>query len=185
MKRLVYKAIFFRLMGWRIMGSMDPDIPKSVLMVMPHTSWTDFFVGLFARGIIGLEMHWVGKKELFRFPMDVFFRWMGGAPLDRTGGRNTVEAIAALFDERTTFRLAISPEGTREAVSELKSGFYYIAMKANVPIIPIAFDYGTKQVRVGAPFYPTADYSNDTHCLVSHIEGVTGRFPDKGFAFKK
>lgn len=185
MKRLIYKCIFFCIMGWRITGSMDPAIRKSVLMILPHTSWMDFFVGLFARGIIGMEMHWVGKKELFRFPLKAYFIWMGGAPLDRSGGRNTVDAIVRLFEERKIFRMAIAPEGTRKAVTELKSGFYYIALKAGVPIIPIAFDYGKKEVRLGNPFYPTGNELDDVAFLLTHFKGVNGKFPEKGFGHEK
>ncbi len=185
MKRQIYKCLFFRLMGWRITGTMDPKIRKSVLMVVPHTSWMDFFIGLFARGIIGMEMHWVGKKELFRFPLKSYFRWMGGAPLDRSGGRNTVDAIVRLFEQRNTFRMAIAPEGTRKAVKELKTGFYYIALKAGVPIIPIAFDYGKKEVNFGNPFYPTGNEAADIAILLAHFKGVVGKFPEKSFGFKK
>ena len=88
MKKLIYKFIFFRLMGWKIVGSIDPNLKQCVLMVMPHTSAHDFYLGIFTRGITGLEMNFVGKKELFRFPLGPYFKYMGGAPLDRSGGLN-------------------------------------------------------------------------------------------------
>ncbi|MGK4567900.1 1-acyl-sn-glycerol-3-phosphate acyltransferase [Flavobacterium sp. 3HN19-14] len=179
MKRKIYKLIFFRLMGWKITGSMDASIKKSVMIVVPHTSWNDFFTGLFARGIIGLEMHWVGKKELFKFPFSGYFRWMGGEPLDRSGGRNNVDAIVDIFKKRGVFRMAIAPEGTRKKVTEWKTGFYYIALKADVPIIPIAFDYGSKEVNVAPAFYPTGDIEDDFRKLESHFIGVKGKFPEK------
>ena len=114
MKKLIYRRIFFQLMGWKIIGAFNPEIKKSVIAVMPHTSWHDFYIGLLARGSNGLEMHWVGKKELFRFPWDFYFRWMGGEPLDRSGGLNKVDSIAAVFHRKEVFRLAIAPEGTRK-----------------------------------------------------------------------
>ncbi|RZJ31399.1 MAG: acyltransferase, partial [Flavobacterium sp.] len=134
MRKIIYRLIFFRLMGWKISGRIDPEIKKSVLMIIPHTSWHDFYIGLFARGIIGLEMNYVAKKELFDFPFGWYFRWMGGAPLDRSGNLNKVDAIAEVFSNRDVFRMAIAPEGTRKPVANLKSGFYYIAMKAEVPV---------------------------------------------------
>jgi len=103
MKRFIYKIIFFNIMGWRIKGKMDPEIKKSIIIVGPHTSWHDFYIGLFARGIIGLEMHYVAKKELFRFPFGFYFRWMGGAPLNRNSRGNTVEAIAEIFKKKSNF----------------------------------------------------------------------------------
>ena len=140
MKQIIYKWLFFRLMGWKIVGEMDEDIRKCVIIVVPHTSWHDFYIGLLARGIINQEMHYVAKKELFAFPFGAYFRWMGGAPLDRSGGKNIVDSIVSIFKDKEVFRLAIAPEGTRKKVSGWKTGFYYIALKANVPIIPVAFD---------------------------------------------
>ncbi len=160
---------------------MSPEIKKSVLMILPHTSWHDFYIGLFARGIIGLEMHYVAKKELFKFPFGGWFCWMGGAPLDRSGKCNKVDAIVEVFKKREVFRMAIAPEGTRKKVTELRTGFYYIALKARVPILPIAFDYGKKEVRIGEPFYPTGNISDDLRFLASHFKGVTGKIPEKGF----
>ncbi len=158
MKRKIYEWIFFKLMGWKIIGKMDSSIKKSIMIVVPHTSWHDFYIGLFARGIIDLEMNYVAKKELFVFPFGAYFRWMGGAPLDRSGGKNIVDGIASIFNSRAVFRLAIAPEGTRKKVTEWKTGFYYIALKAKVPIIPIAFDYGKKQVVLNEPYLSNRKY---------------------------
>lgn len=181
MKKLLYRFIFCRLMGWKIIGTFDPNIPKSVIIVLPHTSWHDFYLGLFTRGIAGLEMHFVAKKELFAFPFGAYFRWMGGAPLDRTGGLNKVDSIAAIFAKKEVFRMGISPEGTRKKVDELKTGFYYIALKAGVPIIPVAFDYAKKEVRVATAFYPTGNYETDMKIILPHFAGVEGKIPEHGF----
>ena len=106
---------------------------------------------------------------------------MGGAPLDRVGSSNKVDAIAKIFEKRDEFRLGISPEGTRKKVSELRSGFYYIALKANVPIIPVAFDFGKKTVHIGKPFFPTSNYNDDLKILLNHFKGVVGKIPKSGF----
>lgn len=184
MKRSIYKYIFFRLMGWKIVGTIDKDIVKCVMMVVPHTSWHDFYLGLFTRGIMALEMNWVGKKELFRFPFNFYFRWMGGAPLDRTGRLNKVDYIVSLFKERKVFRLAIAPEGTRKKVTELKTGFYYIALNSNVPIIPIAFNFGNKEINIGKPFFPTGVINKDMKILMSHFKNVKGKNPEYSFEVK-
>lgn len=185
MKKIIYKWIFYKLMGWKISGFMDSSIKKSVMIVVPHTSWNDFYIGLLARGIIGLEMNYVAKKELFRFPFGAYFRWMGGAPLDRSGGKNLVDGIVSIFNQRDVFRMAIAPEGTRSKVEKWKTGFYYIAIKANVPIIPIAFDYGNKQVKLIDAFYPTGNIENDLRLLESNFDGIQGKFPEKSFGLKK
>jgi 1-acyl-sn-glycerol-3-phosphate acyltransferase len=181
MKKLIYKFIFFRIMGWKIVGSIDPSLKKCVLMVMPHTSAHDFYLGIFTRGITGLEMNFVGKKELFRFPLGGYFRYMGGEPLDRAGGLNKVDAIAAIFTKRDTFRLAVAPEGTREKVTSLKTGFYYIALKANVSIVPVAFDFGKKEVNLGAPLLPTGNVQKEMEILLGHYKDVLGKIPEKGY----
>lgn len=168
-------------MGWKIKGFMDPKIPKSVLMVVPHTSWHDFFVGMLSRGIIDLEMNFVAKKELFVFPFNYYFRWIGGAPLDRSKNKNSVENIASIFQQRETFRLAISPEGTRKKVAEWKTGFYYIALNADVPIIPVAFDYGKKEVILHPAFYPTENIEADFALLQQYFIGVIGKIPENSF----
>jgi 1-acyl-sn-glycerol-3-phosphate acyltransferase len=172
-------------MGWKIEGTIDESIKKCVLMVMPHTSWHDFYLGIFTRGITGLEMNFIAKKELFIFPFGFYFRWMGGAPIDRSGNLNKVDSIAAIFEKLKEFRLAISPEGTRKKVTLLKSGFYYIALKANVPIITVAFDFGKKTVKIGKPFSPTANYENDLPILLNHFEGVIGKVPEYTFIPEK
>ncbi|OCB78585.1 1-acyl-sn-glycerol-3-phosphate acyltransferase [Flavobacterium crassostreae] len=181
MKRIIYKWIFCRIMGWKIKGHINPEIKKCVLMVMPHTSAHDFYLGIFTRGITGLEMNWVGKKELFRFPFGAYFRYMGGEPLDRSGNLNKVDAIAAIFEQKKIFRLAVAPEGTREKVTQIKTGFYYIALKANVPILPVAFDFGKKTVHLGKPMYPTGNLPTDCKELLNHYKGVLGKIPEKGY----
>lgn len=171
----VAKFIFYRLMGWRIQGSFDPNLKKVVIIVVPHTSWHDFYIGVFTRRILGISISFIGKKELFRWPLGGYFRWMGGVPLDRTPGQNKVEAIAELFKEREVFRLSLAPEGTRKKVLEWKTGYYYIALAAGVPIIPVAFDYSTKTVIIGNPFYPTGEILEDTKTLRSFFKGIVER----------
>ena len=175
MKKRLYQFVFFNLMGWKIEGTIDQSIQKCVMIVVPHTSWHDFYLGIFTRAILRLEMNFVAKKELFRFPFGFYFKWMGGAALDRTGGLNRVEAIAKLFEQRKTFRLAIAPEGTRKKVTEWKKGFYYIAHKANVPIVLAYLDYKKKEAGVKAVFYPTGNTEEDIETIRSYYRGVQGR----------
>ncbi|WP_396195476.1 1-acyl-sn-glycerol-3-phosphate acyltransferase [Flavobacterium sp.] len=182
MKKRLYEFIFFKIMGWKITGTISPEIKKCVLMVMPHTCNFDFFVGLFCRGIINLEMNFVGKKELFAFPFGYYFRSIGGAPLDRSGGKNNVDATVDVFNSRAVFRMAIAPEGTRKKTAQLRTGFYFIAHKANVPIIPVAFDYAQKEVKIGLPFTTTGNYEEDMTIILAHFKGVQGRFPEKQFS---
>ncbi len=172
-------------MRWKIEGSVDSEIKKCVFMVMPHTSWHDFYLGVFTRGILGIDINFVAKKELFDSVFGFYFRYMGGEPLDRIGGLNKVDAIAKIFERKEIFKLGISPEGTRKKVTELKSGFYYIALKANVPIIPVAFNYANKSIQFGKSIFPTSNFEHDLKILENHFLGVKGKFPEKGFEVKK
>jgi 1-acyl-sn-glycerol-3-phosphate acyltransferase len=167
--------IFHKLLGWKIEGAFDPKIRKSVVIVVPHTSWHDFYVGAFARKLLKTQINFIAKKELFKWPFGAYFRWMGGAPLDRTEGQNKVESIAAIFSEKEEFRLALAPEGTRKKVERWKTGFYYIAMEAKVPIIPVSFDYSTKVVRIGEPFQPSGNIDEDLPRLHKFYDGVVGK----------
>lgn len=177
----LYEIIFCKILGWKIIGNIPPEIKKCVMIVVPHTSWYDFFVGVLARGISGLQMNFVAKKELFNFPFGYYFKWMGGAPLNRGKNENKVEAIAKIFNDKEIFRLAIAPEGTRQKVNEWKTGFYYIAKQANVPIIPIAFDYIKREVRYFEPFFPTENKEADFKFLQNIFKDVKGKYPEKSF----
>ena len=174
----LYKFIFNTVLGWKIKGDFSPHIKKSIVIVVPHTSWHDFFLGVFTRGISGTPISWVGKKELFTWPFGYYFRYMGGAALDRTSGQNKVDAIAKIFNDNEEFRMAMAPEGTRKKVDTWKTGYYYIAQKANVPIIPVTFDYEHKEVRIGKPYNITNDIEKDTEILRSYFKGVKGKKPE-------
>lgn len=175
MKKQIYSFIFTRILGWKLVGILSPDVKKCVFMVLHHTSWYDFFLGLFTRGMVGLEMNFVGKKELFVFPFGYYFKSIGGAPLDRSGNKNNVDATVDVFNSREVFRLAIAPEGTRKKVTQLRSGFYYIALKANALIVPVAFDYSKKEVKFGTPFQPTGAYEQDLQKVMPFFKGVKGK----------
>lgn len=162
-------------MGWEFHGEWPSRLKKAVIIVVPHTSWHDFYLGLLVRRILGVDIKFLAKKELFKPPFGWYFKWMGGTALDRTPGQKKVEAIAGIFDQKEDFRLALSPEGTRKKVAEWKTGFYYIAKAANVPIVMVAFDYGRKSVKISRPLYPTDDKENDFLKIKEFYKEVTGR----------
>lgn len=174
------KFVFQKLWGWKVEGRFDPDIKKAVVIVAPHTSWVDFIVGLFARRIVRTKIHWLGKKELFVWPFSYYFKWTGGTPLDRTPGQDKVQYIASLFLKKEEFRLALAPEGTRKKVEKWRTGFYYIASEANVPIIRVGFDYASKKVCIAEPFYTRGTLEVDLPKIQSFFQGMKGKNPEKG-----
>lgn len=171
------KFIYFNVLGWKIIGSF-PNIDKCVVIVVPHTSWVDFFLGLLVRKIWNQEVNFIAKKSLFKPPFGWYVKWVGGAPIDRSKSSNTVEAIATIFNSREKFRLALSPEGTRKKVTEWKTGFYYIAKEANVPIVMVAFDYGKKQVKVSEPHTTSTNIDVDFIQYKTFYKGVVGKVPE-------
>lgn len=185
MLRAIYKFIYFKLLGWKLKGNFPEEIKKCVVAVVPHTSWHDFFIGLMVRSISKMKINYIAKKELFKPPFGWYFRWTGGAPIDRTPGQNKVQAIAKVFEGKEEFRLTLAPEGTRKRVDELRTGFYYIAKEANVPIILVAFDFGNKQVIIDQPFYRTDDMKADFEYIYKFYEGIVGKVPENSFQYKE
>lgn len=169
------KFIYFKMLGWKVQGTFPSHLAKFVIIVVPHTSWWDFLLGLLVRKVWNQEINYIGKKSLFDSPFGWFFRWTGGAPIDRSKTNDTVKATAQVFNERENFRLALSPEGTRKKVEKWKTGFYFIAKAANVPIVLVAFDYGKKEIKVSDPQFPTDDQQEDFKKYQSFFEGVEGK----------
>ncbi|MEA1784909.1 1-acyl-sn-glycerol-3-phosphate acyltransferase [Arenibacter sp. GZD96] len=171
--------IYFKLMGWQLVGTF-PKIDKCVVIVVPHTSWIDFFLGLLIRAVLQEKIHYIGKKSLFNAPFGWFFRYTGGTPIDRSKNSDTVAATAEIFRKRTVFRLALSPEGTRKKVTQWKTGFYYIAKKAQVPIVMVAFDFGKKQIKISEPIFTTDNSTEDFKAYKAFFKGVKGKIPENG-----
>ncbi len=177
MGNFISRFIFFKLLRWQFKG-VFPTFNKYIVAVVPHTSNYDFLMGLIVRSISQEQINYVGKKELFNPLTAWFFKGLGGAPINRGKREKTVDAIARIYNNREKFRLAIAPEGTRKKVTEWKTGFYHIAKAASIPIIPVAFDYGKKEVVVHPPFYPTEDMDQDFAELKKLFKGVVGKIPE-------
>ncbi|MGC1514603.1 MAG: 1-acyl-sn-glycerol-3-phosphate acyltransferase, partial [Maribacter sp.] len=169
------KFMYFKMLGWSLNGEFPSHINKFVAIVVPHTSWWDFLLGLLVRKVWDEEINYIGKKSLFDSPFGWFFRWTGGAPIDRSKISDTVKATAQIFEEREKFRLSLSPEGTRKKVEKWKTGFYFIAKTAKVPIVLVAFDYGKKQIKVSEPHFPSENQEADFKTYHAFFEGVAGK----------
>ena len=174
------RFILFRLLGWRIVGDFPPH-DQLVLAVAPHTSWMDFIIAVLTRAVLQKEIHFIGKKELFTSWTAWFFTAMGGRPVDRSGNKNTVESVAALFKENKVFRLALAPEGTRKKVDRLRTGFYHIAQTAKVPILPVGFDFKNKKMLLFPILYPGPSIAQDFDVLEGYFDGIEGKVPENSF----
>lgn len=178
--RTVY-AFFFRLFGWRVVGGFPEGLNKFIVAVAPHTSNWDFLVGVAARSILRMKhTHYLAKAQLFRPPFGWIFRKLGGHPVDRSASHDMVNQVVRLFDSHSHFILALTPEGTRKKVDRLRTGFYFIAKAAHVPIIPVGFDFSKKQVIVGEPHYTTDNMDADFQKLYAFYSRIIGKNPQNG-----
>ncbi len=179
----MFKWLYYKILGWKVQGDFSQDeVKKCIVIAVPHTSWHDFYMGVLLRSVLNTKIGFIGKKELFRWPFGAMFRAMGGAPIDRTPGQDKVKSIAKIFDNKEEFRITIAPEGTRKNVDKLKTGFYYIALEAKVPIIMVAFDFGQKEHRISKPLYPSGNIDEDMALIHDFFKGAVGKVPEYSFA---
>lgn len=163
-----------RLTGWSIDPEI-PDLPKFVVIAAPHSSNWDFIVGIGLVFALRLDIHFIGKAELFRGPLGPLMRWLGGLPVDRSQPQGVVEQTIALFAAHEKLIVAVAPEGTRKPVTRWKSGFYRIALGAGVPIVPGYFDNRRRVVGLGPPFLPTGDAEADIATLRGFYASIPRR----------
>lgn len=175
------KFIYYKLMKWKLRGAFPSDIDKFIIIIAPHTSYYDFFLAVISRSVMGISRaRYLGKKELFRFPYGWIFRALGGYPVERTKKTNMVDTVAAIFDKHDQFVLALAPEGTRKKVKSMRTGFYYIAKKARVPIVMAGFDYSKKEICISEPFYTSSDFNKDIEFILNFFSGIKGKNPELG-----
>ena len=177
----VLSKIIFKTIGWKNVGYNPEDLDKFVAIVVPHTSNWDFPLGLLSRSSWGLDIKFVGKKEMFKWPLGGLMKWLGGYPVDRSKSTNFVSAVVKILKEKEKIAICIAPEGTRKKVKKLKRGFYYMAKGAGIPLVFITFDYGTKEIRWSEPYMPTDDEDVDMQYIYDHFAGVKGKNSDKSF----
>jgi 1-acyl-sn-glycerol-3-phosphate acyltransferase len=162
------------LSGWRMEG-MLPPLPKFVVIVAPHTSNWDFFVGIGAVFALGLRISFLGKDSLFRGLQGPIMRWLGGIAVDRSVSRDRVAEMVEVFRSRDRLVVGVTPEGTRKKVADWKTGFYHVAKGANVPILPVAFDYSRKKIIFFPAFTPTGDAKRDIEFLKGLFQPAMAR----------
>lgn len=171
-------ALIFKLKGWKIVGTIPPDLKKAVIIAAPHTSSWDFIFALAVRRLLNIKMHYLAKKELFTFPLKILLNNTGGIPVERSKRHSLTDQIIEKFNASEELLVALSTEGTRKQVDKWKSGFYYIALGANVPVLPGYLDYTKKEAGFGAPIYLTGDVEKDLQEFKNFYQDKTGRFPE-------
>lgn len=163
LSRVVRRIILalYRWKGWRLVGAPPPGLKKFVIAGAPHTSNWDFVFFVGATHELGLRPSFMGKRQLFAWPMTRFMLDMGGIPVDRSKRSRYVEQVADEFARRDELALVIAVEGSRTTSGEWRSGFYHIARAAGVPIVPAWVNNATMELGFGPPFMPSGDYAAD------------------------
>lgn len=167
-----------RLTGWRIVGGV-PAAPKYVLIAAPHTSNWDFPVGLMVCFALRLKVYWMGKSSLFPPVLGSVMRWLGGIPVNREKAGNLVQVTVDAYRRNERLIVAVPPEGTRSRVRQWKTGFYYIAQGAGVPIALGYMDFRKKEAGLSRMFEPTGDIAADMVEIQAFYAGITGKNPGK------
>ena len=169
-----------RLGGWKVEGRLPPEAAKSVLIAAPHTSNWDLPYTLMLAFALRLRVYWVGKHSIFNFPFGALMRWLGGIPVNRSQANNLVASSAqAMRAASGPMQLIVPPEGTRGKTRHWKTGFYFIAQEAGVPIVLAFVDYGRKVGGLGPVFEPTGDLERDMADIKAFYAPIKGKNADQ------
>ena len=165
-----------RMTGWRVEGTLPPHAAKSVLIAAPHTSNWDLPYTLMLAFVLRLRVYWIGKQSLFRAPFGGVMRWLGGIPVNRDQANNLVASSAqAMREAQGPIQLIVPPEGTRGKTRHWKTGFYFIAQQADVPIVLAFVDYERKVGGLGPVFIPTGDLEQDMRAIKAFYAPIKGK----------
>lgn len=171
---------FLRLTGWKVVGKLPANAAKSVLIAAPHTSNWDLPYTLMVAFVLRLNVYWIGKSSLFKPPFRGVMMWLGGIPVDRAQSNNLVVASSeAIMKAAGPLQLIVPPEGTRSGTRYWKTGFYYIALGAGVPVVLAYLDYDKKIGGLGPIFQTTGDVEADMLAIKAFYAGIKGKNADQ------
>ena len=171
---------FLKLAGWKVEGELPANGQKCVLIAAPHTSNWDLPYTLMVAFVLHLNIYWMGKRQLFRFPFRSIMMWLGGIPVTRESSNNLVAAsVEAMKNAKGPLQLVVPPEGTRGKTRYWKTGFYYIAVGAGVPIVMAYMDYERKISGLGPVFHPTGDIEADMVAIKAFYAPFKGKNADQ------
>ena len=175
-KKLCHWLLYQR-MGWTSqVTEAHPD--KYIICLAPHTSNWDFLIGQLYNHAHGLKSNFLMKKEWFFWPLGPIFRYMGGIPVHRQKHTSLTDVLAETIRSTEHFRLCITPEGTRKRVEEWKKGFYFIAQKAEIPILLYGLDYEKKLIRCTKTIIPKGDLDADMRTIKLYFKDCKGKKPE-------
>jgi 1-acyl-sn-glycerol-3-phosphate acyltransferase len=174
--------LYLKLEGWKAINEFPNHLKKAVILVAPHTYWKDFLIAIGFRSVLKIKHgKYLGKAELFKGPFGFIFKWLGGTGVDRFSKHGVVNQVVEKFNNAENLFIALSPEGTRKKVDKLRTGFYYIAKKANVPIVMVGLDYSKKELSVSEPFCTSDNEAADFRKIIEFFAPLKGYYPQQGF----
>ena len=178
-KKNIYTR-FFKLMGFRLINSPPPEMKKCILLFVPHTSNWDYILGVTCMRGLGMPIKVIIKKMWTKFPFGLIIKPLGGIGITRSvkGGASQVDKIADLIKDYEEIALVVTPEGSRSLRTEWKTGFYYIAQKANLPIITIKGNYKDKTAEFGPVIQPGTQFETAMQTLARYYQDSHAKFPD-------
>ena len=169
-----------KLAGWKVSGQLPANGRKCVLIAAPHTSNWDLPYTLMVAFALRLNIYWMGKEQIFKPPFRGLMMWLGGIPVRRESANNVVAAsIESLQSADGPVQLVVPPEGTRSKARYWKTGFYYIAVGAQVPIVMAFMDYERKISGLGPVFEPTGDIEADMVTIKAFYAPFKGKNPNQ------
>jgi 1-acyl-sn-glycerol-3-phosphate acyltransferase len=175
-----FSLAVLKLAGWKVSGQLPANSRTCVLIAAPHTSNWDLPYTLMVAFALRLNIYWMGKEQIFRPPFRGLMMWLGGIPVRRESANNLVAAsIEALQAAQGPVQLVVPPEGTRSKARYWKTGFYYIAAGARVPIVMAYMDYERKTSGLGPVFEPTGDIEADMVTIKAFYAPFKGKNPDQ------
>jgi len=180
MLQKVCAFILFRLCGWQIIGT-PPEEKKYLFVAVPHTSNWDFVYGWLAINALNLNVKIFAKDVFFVWPLNYLCAWLGVMPVNRRRSTNFVDSVAAMFAEYDSLAAVITPEGTRSYRPVLKSGYYHLAKKANVPIVVAGPDFAAKTFTILKAREPYPTFEEDEAEVIEFCREQVGKKPDWSF----
>jgi 1-acyl-sn-glycerol-3-phosphate acyltransferase len=169
LSRTIFKKIFLA-QGWHFEGEF-PNLPKAVAIISPHTSNIDAWHGFTALLGLGIKITIFGKHTLFNTPLKPLLEWIGVIPVNRSIQQGTTQQIINFIDTQEQIWVGMAPEGTRKQSESFRSGFYRIALGANIPIVMFSFDYNRKTIYCLGVFQPTGNYEQDLERILNRYVG--------------
>jgi 1-acyl-sn-glycerol-3-phosphate acyltransferase len=166
------------LAGWKIEGDM-PRHSKMVFAIAPHTSNWDFFLGIAVLFALRIRIRFLGKHSIFVPVVKQILEAMGGIPVERSSSHGVVEQVVNQFNASEKMILAVAPEGTRSEIFPWKTGFLAIALKANVPVVLIGFDFLAKRVKFGPEFKTEGDFDQDMQKVYTYFASIPAKYQSK------